>query len=125
MPVATRVKSDPLMPAVGTSFDVTAQSCGATGLDRRHDLKLAEAQVAGMGGAMGGTGRAKDIGDLNGGAHRSGVGWRLCRNEDAEFVERTDDGAHPACNHVGIEGRRLELGVAEQHLTMIYSTSSD
>src|SRR5690606_33800420 len=69
VPVATGVVGDPLMPAVGTGFDVTAQSSSATGLDRRHHLELAEAQVYGMGGAIGRAGRAKDIGNLDSGAH--------------------------------------------------------
>jgi hypothetical protein len=116
VPVAAGVVGDPLMAAVGTGFDVATQGSGAAGLDRRHDLELTEAQMTGMGCAIGRTGSPKDIGDLNGGAHRSGIGWRLRRNEDAQLVERTDDGAHRACCHLGVERRRLELGVAEQHL---------
>jgi hypothetical protein len=42
---------------------------GATGLDRRHDLELAEAQMPGMGEPIAMTGRAKDIGDLDAVAH--------------------------------------------------------
>ena len=34
VPVAAGVIGDPLMPAVGTGFDVTAQSRGAASLDR-------------------------------------------------------------------------------------------
>ena len=69
VPVATGVIGDTLMAAVGTGFDVTTQGSGATGLDRRHDLEVAEAQVSGMGSAIGRTGRAKDIGDLDAVAH--------------------------------------------------------
>jgi hypothetical protein len=83
VPVATGVVGDPLMPAVGTGFDVTAKRSGAAGLDRRHDLELAEAQVPGMVRAIRWTGNPEDIGDLDGGAHRSGIGWFLRRNEDA------------------------------------------
>src|SRR5690606_23387439 len=69
MPVATGVVGDPPMSAVGTGFDVTAQSRGAAGLDRRHDLELSKAQMPGMGRAIGRAGGTEDIGDLNGGAH--------------------------------------------------------
>ena len=70
VPVATGVVGDPLMPAVGTGFDVTAKRSGAAGLDRRHDLELIKAQMPGMGRAIGWARRAKDIGDLDGVAHR-------------------------------------------------------
>jgi hypothetical protein len=58
------------MAAVFASLDVTAQGCGATMLDRRHDLELMEAQVSGMGGPISGAGGTEDIGDLERGPHR-------------------------------------------------------
>src|SRR5690606_35899991 len=109
VPVAARVIGDALMPAVCAGFNVTAQGSGAAALDRRHDLELAEAQMPGMGRAIGRTSSAEDIGDLDDGAHRSGVGRRLSRYEDAQSVERTGDGPHRAGCHLGIECCRLEL----------------
>src|SRR3546814_15828633 len=53
MPVAATVVRDPPMPAVGTGLDVTAERGGAAMLDRRHDLELVQAQMPGMGGAVG------------------------------------------------------------------------
>ncbi len=70
MPVAAGVVGDPPVPAVVAGLDVTAKGCGAAGLDRRHDLELAEAQMAGMGCAIRGPGTPQDVGDLDRGAHR-------------------------------------------------------
>lgn len=58
------------MPAVLASLDVTAKGCGAAVLDRRHHLELGEAQMSGMGGAIGRSGGTEDIGDLERGAQR-------------------------------------------------------
>ena len=58
------------MAAVGAGLDVAAQRGGAAMLDRRHDLELVQAQMPGMGGAVGGPGSTEDVGDLERGAHR-------------------------------------------------------
>ena len=74
MPVATAIKSDAAVPAVLARLDMTAKRCGAAGLDRRHHLQLAEAQMAGMGRAPGGAMAMEDVGDLQGrAAHRRRV----------------------------------------------------
>ncbi|SEK01190.1 hypothetical protein SAMN05518849_12657 [Sphingobium sp. AP50] len=52
------------MPAVLAGLDMTAKGCGAAVLDRRHHLELGEAQMPGMGGPIGRSGGAKDVGDL-------------------------------------------------------------
>ena len=64
MPVAAGVVGDPPVPAVVAGLDVTAQRGGAAVLDRRHDLELAEAEMPGLGCAIGRPGAAEDIGDL-------------------------------------------------------------
>jgi hypothetical protein len=43
---------------------MTTKGSGAAMLDRRHDLELVQAQVPGMGGSVGRTSDAEDIGDL-------------------------------------------------------------
>jgi hypothetical protein len=48
------------------ALDVSAERCGATGLDRRHDLQLGEAHVPGVGLAPRRPVGAKDVGDLEG-----------------------------------------------------------
>ena len=58
------------MAAVLAGLDMTAEGGGAAVLDRRHDLKLMQAQVPGLGGAISGAGGSEDIGDLERGAHR-------------------------------------------------------
>jgi hypothetical protein len=70
VPVAAAVIGDPLMAAVFTSLDMTAQGCRAAMLDRRHDLEMLKAQVPGMGGPISGAGGTEDVGDLERGAHR-------------------------------------------------------
>lgn len=52
------------MPAVGAGLDMTAERGGAAMLDRRHDLELMQAQMPGMGGAVGWPRGTEDVGDL-------------------------------------------------------------
>ena len=51
------------MRAVLAALDVSAERGGATGLDRRHDLQLGEADVTGVGLAPRRPVGAKDVGD--------------------------------------------------------------
>ena len=57
------------MAARLAALDMAAESGGAAGLDGRHDLELAEAEMAGMGRPKGGTVSAEDVGDLERRAH--------------------------------------------------------
>ena len=57
------------MAAVLAALDMAAKGGCAASLDGRHDLELAEADVAGMGRAPGGPVSAKDVGDLERGTH--------------------------------------------------------
>ena len=61
---AAAVIRNPAVAAVLARLDMTAKRCGAAGLDRRHRLQLAEAQVTGMGRAPGGAMAMEDVGDL-------------------------------------------------------------
>jgi hypothetical protein len=45
-------------------LDMTAEGCGAAGLDRRHHLKLAKAEMAGLGRAPGGAMAMENVGNL-------------------------------------------------------------
>ena len=49
MPIAAGVVRDAQVRAVLTAFDMTAQRRRSAAFDRRHDLELAEAHMAGMG----------------------------------------------------------------------------
>ena len=62
--VAAAVIGDPPVPAVGTGFDVPAERGGAAMFDRRHDLELVQAQMPGMGSAIGRSSIAEDVGNL-------------------------------------------------------------
>jgi hypothetical protein len=62
--VAAGIVSDALVRAVLTALDMSAERGGATSLDRRHDLQLAEADMAGVGLAPRRAMGAKDVGDL-------------------------------------------------------------
>ena len=64
VPIAAGVVGDALMRAVLAALDVPAERGGATGFDRRHDLQLREAHMAGVGLAPCGPVGAKDVGDL-------------------------------------------------------------
>src|SRR3546814_17142998 len=64
VPVPATVVRDPPVAAVGTGLDVPAESGGAAMLDRRHDLELVQAQMPGMGGAIGRSSSPENIGDL-------------------------------------------------------------
>ena len=57
------------MAAVLTTLKMTAEGGGAAGLDGRHDLELAEADMASMGRAPSGPMPAEDVGDLERGTH--------------------------------------------------------
>jgi len=58
------VVGDAAVAAVLAALDVAAEGSGAAGLDGRHDLELAEADMPGMGRAPGGPVSAEDVGDL-------------------------------------------------------------
>jgi hypothetical protein len=64
MPVAAGIVGDALVCAVLATLDMSAERGGATGLDRRHDLQLGEADVTDVGLAPGRPMGAKDVGDL-------------------------------------------------------------
>ena len=64
MPVATAVVGDAAVAAVLARLDMAAEGRGAAGLDRRHHLQLAEAEMTGMGRAPGGAMAMEDVGDL-------------------------------------------------------------
>ena len=64
MSIAAGIVGDAFVRAVLAALDVSAERGGATGLDRRHDLQLAEADVAGVGLAPRRPVGAKDVGDL-------------------------------------------------------------
>ena len=64
MPVAAGVVGDAAVAAVFTCLDMAAEGGGAAGLDRRHHLQLAEADMAGIGRAPSGAMAMEDVGDL-------------------------------------------------------------
>jgi hypothetical protein len=83
--VAAGIVGDARVRAVLAALDVSAELGGSTGLDRRHDLQLAEADMAGIGLAPRRPMGAKDVGDpravSRGPRHapavrRAAIGWR-------------------------------------------------
>ena len=70
MRVTAAVVGDAAVAAVLAALDVAAEGGGATGLDRRHDLELLQAQLSGMVDPVSGPGSTEDVGDLERGAHR-------------------------------------------------------
>jgi hypothetical protein len=69
MPIAAAIVGDDFMGAVLAARDMSAESRRAAALDRRHDLQLAKAQVAGVGLAPRRSMIAKNIRDLQKGAN--------------------------------------------------------
>jgi hypothetical protein len=64
MPIAAAIVGYDFMGAVLAARDMAAEGRRAAALDRRHDLQLAKAQVAGVGLAPRRSVVAKDIRDL-------------------------------------------------------------
>jgi hypothetical protein len=64
MPVATRVIGDPKVAAVVAALDMAAKRRRPAVFDRRHDLELGKVQVTSLKGAIAGSFRSEDIGDL-------------------------------------------------------------
>ena len=65
MPIAAGVVRDAQVCAVLAAFDMTAQRRCSAALNRRHDLELAEAHMAGMGGTPSRPAVAKDVRHLD------------------------------------------------------------
>ena len=111
VPVAAAVVRDAAVAAVLTALDVAAEGDGAAGLDRRHDLELAEADVPGMGRSPGGPrvggrcrrSRAWDAPSSWRSAACGGSlgGWQPDTGRD--LVERAGDRAHDLGGHAGVE----------------------
>jgi hypothetical protein len=67
------VVCDAFVRAVLAALDVSAERGGATGLDRRHDLQLAEADMTGVDDAPRRAMGAKDVGDLQRGPRHAAL----------------------------------------------------
>jgi hypothetical protein len=65
VPVAAGVVGDAQVRAVLAAFDMTAQRRRSAALDRRYDLELAEADMAGMGGTPSRPEVAEDVRHLD------------------------------------------------------------
>jgi len=65
MPVATGVVRDAQVGAGFAALDMTAQRRRSAALDRRYDLELAEAQMAGMGRTPSRSAAAEDVRHLD------------------------------------------------------------
>ena len=115
MPIAAGVVGDAFMRAVLAALDVAAERGCATGFDRRHDLQLREARMAGVGLAPCGPVDAKDVGDLQKGPrHAASVGGRRRLHRlEAELVERAGDDADRIDGDAGVERRRLQFRVTQ------------
>ena len=61
MAVATRIVSNAAVAAILAALDMTAQRRRSATLDRRHDLQLTEAHMAGMGRTPSRSTAAEDV----------------------------------------------------------------
>jgi hypothetical protein len=114
--VAAGVVGDEGVVALLAAHDMAAEGRRAAALDRRHHLQLAEAHMTGVGSAPRRPVSAEDIRDLE---RRTRHGGRvLCRRPHPrdEMLERARDVAERFEGDAGVERRRIELLVPEQHL---------
>jgi hypothetical protein len=70
----TGVVGDAFVRAVLAALDVAAERGSATGLDRRHDFQLVEADAPGVGLSPRRPVGAKDVGDLEGRPRHAALG---------------------------------------------------
>jgi hypothetical protein len=102
MPVASGVVGDLVPAAALAAQQVSTQRRTAALFDGRHHLELAQAQVAALGLAPGGSELAEDVGNLQG-----------CPPHDGELrggqdVQRADHLAQHGGGHMGIDRSRLQ-----------------
>jgi hypothetical protein len=105
------------MRTVLAALDVPAERRRAAALDRRHDLQLAEANVAGVGSTPRRSVAAENIRDLQRRAgHASPAsGRRLALLQlRGDVIERADDLADRFGGNPCVERRRVKLGVTER-----------
>ncbi len=116
MPVAAAVVGNALMPTVLAGIDVAAKRRGAAVLDRRHDLELGQAQMAGLNGAIAGSFSSEDIGDLERGAQMGSAAGILVLHQQCQMLERTGHRADRFGRDARVECGRIELAVPQQDL---------
>ena len=105
-----RVVGDPVGAASLATQHVSTECRAAALLDGRHDLELAQAQVAALRLAPGGTMAAEDVGDLQGAVrHEEGL-------RGLQSLQRADHLAQDLGGDVRVDRRGLQPLVAEQHL---------
>jgi len=92
------------------AFDMPAQRRRSAALDRRHDLQLAEAHVAGVGRTPSRPAVAKDVRHLD--------RWPRQRPRSARHLQQNIERARHLAERVdgdaGVERRRVELFVSER-----------
>ncbi len=103
-------------PTALAALDVAAERRGAAGLDRRHDLELGQAHVAGVGRPPGRAVQAEDVGDLQRGRMPGSGAGAVTLHEQLEVLERARHGPDRLGGDAGVERGGVELGVAEQDL---------
>ena len=120
VPVAAGVVADDGVSAVFAARDMAAKLRRAAGFDGGHCFQLPEAQMPGVGLAPGCPVAAEDVRNLKRGTRhgprRLRLGLVLLLLDQAEPVQRAHHFADRACGHARVKRRRVELGVAEQHL---------
>jgi hypothetical protein len=101
------------MSAVLTGIDMAAQRGRAAGLNRRHDLELGQAQVAGLSGTVAGPLSTEDVSDLERGAQAALAAGILTLHQQRQTLERTGHRADRLGRDLCIEGGRIELAVSQ------------
>ena len=99
MPIAAGIVGDERVGALLATRDMAAERRRATALDRRHDLELAEAHMAGIGLTPSGPVVAENVRDLQRWARharctlggRLVLGFTLLGHQRCETIQRAHD----------------------------------
>src|SRR5271167_1083368 len=103
MPIAAAVVGNAPVSAVLAGIDVAAECRRAAVLDRRHDLKLGQAEMTGLSGTIAGSFSSKDIGDLDRGAQAASAAWIPALHQQRQMLERTGHRAYRLGRNTRIE----------------------
>lgn len=115
VPVPAGIVGNAPLSAILAGLDMAAQCSGAAVLNRRHHLKLGQAEMSFVGYPVSWPGGTEDIGDLGRGAHGSAVG-RFAFHQRHKPVEGPGNCVNGPGGDLRIERGRLQLAMSEQNL---------
>jgi len=116
MSVAARVIGDVLVVAFGASHDMPTEDSGSASLNGGHHLQLRKVQMPGMITAIGRPMGAEYVRDLQFGMGHWDPDLPGASLPAHQQIERAGHILDRLGRHLGIDRRRFQLGMAQQHL---------